>query len=165
MFTELRGTSSLDSLGPTLVTFCVMGKADKKRKHIGRFDPLARPTDGPASMDEDQPPKDEKPLSAHQQRHLERKRLQAEVINLKKQKLKVSKSDKLAWKKEKKGLTKNLRAVQAEAAALRSAPLASAADATPLSSSQHAVPGFKGFDLPMPVHANAASGTSWFHKS
>jgi hypothetical protein len=69
MFTELRGTSSLDSLGPTLVTFCsfAMGKADKKRKHIGRFDPLARPTDGPASMDEDQPPKDEKPLSAHHQ--------------------------------------------------------------------------------------------------
>jgi hypothetical protein len=93
------------------------------------------------------------------------RRWQAEVINLKKQKLKVSKSDKLAWKKEKKGLTKNLRAVQAEAAALRSAPLASAADATPLCSSQHALPGFKGFDLPMPVHANAASGTSWFHNS
>ena len=124
-----------------------MGKAAKKQKKK-RFDPLARPSNAPAPMDEDGPgSSDSKPLSAHQQRHLERKRLQAEVKSIKKQKLKVSKADKLAWKKEKKQLTKSLRAVQAEAVALKNGHI----EALPVAEQ---TAGFLGFDLPTPVPAH-----------
>ena len=100
------------------------GKALKKKKRAAaRFDPLARPSD--MSVDSEAAPV--KQLSAHQQRHLERKKLQAEKVELQNLKRKVrvekscylqgsacidlsqfllvaqvSKADKLAWKKETK---------------------------------------------------------------
>ena len=84
-----------------------MGKAKKaKNKAALRFDPLARPADGPHAA---QTSKEEKPLSAHQQRHMERKRLQAEATVLKNQKRKVSKADKIAWKRESKLISKTLQ--------------------------------------------------------
>ena len=100
-----------------------MGKASKKRRSAARYDPLARPSDMRVDGEDVEPAKQ---LSAHQQRHLERKRLQAEKVELKNQKRKVilrkikcwlekapnqlhildvaqvSKADKLTWKKETK---------------------------------------------------------------
>ena len=100
----------------------------------------------------------QKPLSAHQQRHLERKRLQAEASALKKQKLKVSKTDKLAWKRDKKAVHKNLQAVQAAAEELRKAPLPLPQRAGADAGAE--APVFQGFDLPMP--AGGPAETSMF---
>ena len=135
-----------------------MGKAAKKKGKAARFNPLARPANGPTPMDDDLPPAQEKPLSAHQQRHLERKRLQAEAQSLKKQKLKVSKSDKLAWKREKKSIQKSLKAVQAEAAALRATPLAAATAEPEDATGVGPLPGFAGFNLPAPPTTSAPKG-------
>ena len=105
-----------------------MGKAAKaKRKH--RFDPLARGKAAADSMDvEGGDTGPSKPLSAHQQRHFERKRLQAEAQALKQQRRKVSKGDKLEAKRQKKELTKSLNAVKLKAAANRMAQVARGAD-------------------------------------
>ena len=98
-----------------------MGKAAKKRRGAARFDPLARPAStGPSDMDmqvDDGQPR--KKLSAHQARHLERKRLQEEARVLKRQRGKVSKANKITCSAEKKAITKKLKAVRAEAQDLR----------------------------------------------
>lgn len=91
-----------------------MGKATKQKKAKARFDPLARPSSTAMSIDDEAPPK---ALSAHQERHLERKRLQREAEALKKQRGKVSKADKLAHSVGKKSITNNLKAVKAAQAA------------------------------------------------
>jgi|Transcript_35926 flagellar motility protein MotE (MotC chaperone) len=102
-----------------------MGKAVRKRRAKNvRFNPMAcastaqdRTLEGSQS--------ESKPLSAHQARHLERKRLQAEVTELKRQRGKVSKGvAKHQHKAEKKALSKSLRAVKAQAVALKMDKLA-----------------------------------------
>jgi hypothetical protein len=132
-----------------------MGKAGKK-KHAKRFDPLARPEATKMEDDEAEaaPPKQ---LSAHQQRHFERKRLQAEAEALKNQKRKVSKADKLIWKKESKNIGKTLKANKAALQqAARHGPglLQQAAESSSAggSSSSNAPepPAFGGFNLPAP---------------
>ena len=81
-----------------------MGKAKKAKKNK-RFNPLAR-GDAMAVDDADgEPPKQ---LSAHQQRHLERKTLKAEVEALKNQRRKVSKANMFQCKKEKKVLSASI---------------------------------------------------------
>ena len=135
-----------------------MGKA-KKKKQNSRFDPLARP---PAAMQVDDSAHDEEPpkqLSAHQQRHLERKRLQSEVKSLKKKRSKVSKADKLAWAGEKKALTKSLKTIKAEASALRLAPLG--LPAARLAPAPPAV-AFQGFDLPTPASSHPVTASKAF---
>ena len=122
-----------------------MGKASKKKKHL-RFDPLARPSSMHVDGEADEAP-DVKPLSAHQQRHLERKRLQAEAASLKRQRGKVSKADKLVWKAEKKAITKQLHASKAQATALK---MGKAAPVVTPAQPAVDVP-FAGFDLPKPT--------------
>uniref|UniRef100_A0A7S2IC63 Uncharacterized protein n=1 Tax=Haptolina brevifila TaxID=156173 RepID=A0A7S2IC63_9EUKA len=122
-----------------------MGKVGRQKKgKASRFDPLSRPVVTAMAIDDvDEAPK--KQLSAHQARHLERKRLQKEAQVLKLQRGKVSKADKLAHRGEKKSLTKSLNAIKAEAALLRNAPLPPAATTTAAEPST-----FQGFSLPMP---------------
>jgi hypothetical protein len=127
-----------------------MGKSKKRRNHAARFDPLARPTSAMA-VDEDAEPREVKKLSAHQQRHMERKRLQAEAALLKQQKRKVSQADKIACKQERREIGKSLKASRA---ALRDAAshgfqasVASKAADEPAPAPPAA---FTGFDLPVP---------------
>ena len=123
-----------------------MGKANKKKRSHGlRFNPMERAD----SMQTESSRKPEQPqLSSHQQRHLERKRLQAEAQDLKRQRGKVSKAmGKFQHKAEKKALTKSLHAVKAAAAALRSEPLAAAAPAA----------ASFAFDLPVPASTASSS--------
>lgn len=120
-----------------------MGKAKKKNRNAHRFDPLARPAPMQVDGDEAEAPK---APSAHQQRHLERKRLQAEQQSLKQQRRKVSKANLLTHKKETKALSKSLRTLKDEAAALRERVPAAVAS-KPLTAD--ALSGF-AFDLPMP---------------
>ena len=100
-----------------------MGKAGKK-KNAKRFDPLARP-DASKMEDDETEEAAPKQLSAHQLRHFERKRLQAEAESLRNMKRKVSKADKLAWKRESKSIGKTLKANKAalQQAALHGAGL------------------------------------------
>ena len=92
-----------------------MGKASKKKKHgARRFDPMAKPiAENAMSVDDDEaqqrPAREQKPLSAHQQRHMERKRLQQEALELKAQKRKVSKGDINKHKKDKRAIGKDLK--------------------------------------------------------
>ncbi len=110
-----------------------MGKAAKKKsRRAGRFDPLSRPQSSAMQVEgEEDAPK----LSAHQQRHLERKRNQAEQAALKQQRRKLSKADKLAHRKESKAISKALKGVKAEAAALRARLPAPAAASAPVADS------------------------------
>jgi len=128
-----------------------MGKAKKNKKKMARFDPLARPAASSADMD-DAVEVPEKKLSAHQQRHLERKRLQAEAQALKQQKRKVSKADKLAWQREKKELSRALKTSrQALRDASSSRPVAASSDAPVEEALADDAPApFAGFDLPAP---------------
>ena len=129
-----------------------MGKAGKK-KHAKRFDPLARP-DVVRMEDDDAEAGPAKQLSAHQQRHFERKRLQAEAEALKNQKRKVSKADKLIWKKESKSISKTLKANKAALQqAARHGPgllqqAASSSSSGVSSTSAPEPPAFAGFNLP-----------------
>ena len=91
-----------------------MGKVGKHKKSH-RFNPLARGQASSGTQAEEAP----KVLNAHQQRHLERKRLQAEAQALKQQKGKVSKANKFEHKAQKKALAKSIHALKAEAAALK----------------------------------------------
>lgn len=142
------------------LSFCShdMGKSKKRRNHAARFDPLARPTSAMA-VDEDAEPREVKKLSAHQQRHMERKRLQAEAALLKQQKRKVSQADKIACKQERREIGKSLKASRA---ALRDAAshgfqasVASKAADEPAPAPPAA---FTGFDLPVPQ--NSSPGTA-----
>lgn len=129
-----------------------MGKAGKK-KHAKRFDPLARP-DAMKMDDDDAEAAPPKQLSAHQQRHFERKRLQAEAEALKNQKRKVSKADKLTWKKESKSISKTLKANKAALQqAARHGPgllqqAVSSSSGGVSSTSAQEPPAFAGFNLP-----------------
>jgi len=138
---------------PTHRSLCpAMGKAGKKKKNAARrFDPLARSVSMQVDSELDPAAAAPKALSAHQQRHLERKRLQAEARSLKDQRKKVSKADSLNHKREKKSITKSLRSVKEEAARLRARlPTAAAADeASPAPLAADALANFS-FDLPMP---------------
>ena len=141
-----------------------MGK-DKKKKKAMRFDPLARPAVASGSnvrSGEDDEIAEPKQLSAHQQRHLERKRLQAEALALRQAKGKVSKADKLAWQREQRELGKTLQkskaALRAASARFGEAMAVAEADAQPAAQVQ---PAFAGFNLPVPAGA-AGSSASWF---
>lgn len=134
-----------------------MGKAAKKKKHASRFDPLARPA--AMAVDDDAMEAPPKALSAHQQRHLERKRLQAEALSLKRQCGKVSKADPLAHKREKKALKKSLKATKLESTALRAAKESASAGAAAAAPPDESSSSFTGFDLPMPAQT---SGGGWF---
>merc|ERR1712227_1128002 len=123
-----------------------MGKAKKSHKNVLRFDPLAR---GPAKSgftnDVDEEPR--KNLSAHQQRHLERKRLQAEAEALKQQRRKISKSDKVAYQREKKALSQEMKSSKK---ALQEASSRRFTDAPPSVSPEASPSPFTGFNLPAP---------------
>lgn len=127
-----------------------MGKSNKKKHGARRFDPLARPSDAMMQDDDEAAPVEpEKPLSAHQQRHLERKRLQAEKIALKNQKAKVSKSDKLVWKEETKNIAKTLKANR-EALRKAGTHTSGISDRSASPQPASAPAAFTGFDLPAP---------------
>ena len=118
-----------------------MGKAKKQKKKQHRFNPIER-SDTKVEGKKPEP----KPLSAHQARHLERKRLQAEAKELKRQRGKVSKAQaKFQLKAEKKALTMSLHDVKAKAAALKSEPLAKSQAAAV------STPSTFTFNLPTPV--------------
>ncbi|KAL1510437.1 hypothetical protein AB1Y20_006744 [Prymnesium parvum] len=127
-----------------------MGKAEKKKKKK-RFSPMER--GDKMNVDSSQPAP--KPLSAHQARHLERKRLQAEASELKRQRGKVSKAlSKFQYKAEKKALSKNLNVVKAAAASLRSTSFMSPAEgAEPESSSP--------FSFNLPICSDTHATGSW----
>ena len=128
-----------------------MGKAAKKRRQH-RFDPLARPANRDDEMHDDADEPQPK-LSAHQAKHFERKRLQQEARDLKRQRGKVSKANKLAHSIEKKALSKSLQAVRAElrgGGLLSMAPAAAEDPAAGDNPPAAEVPPFAGFDLPMP---------------
>ena len=136
------------------------GKSAKKKRGQARFNPLARPSD--MAVDDDATAEAPKKLSAHQERHLERKRLQAEKASLKSQKKKVSKADKIAWKSETKMISAQLQLNRAQlkmaerssssfqrhraAEAASSAAAAAAEDAGATSGPAL----FGGFNLPAP---------------
>ena len=76
---------------------------------------------------------------------------------LKNQRSKVSKANPLAWKNEKKAITKSLKAVKVSAAALRHGPLVAPASAsTDQEQLPEGAPAFSGFDLPMPASQSVA---------
>ena len=114
-----------------------MPKQKKKKPMAHRFDPLSRPENG---MEVDRAPV--KKLSAHQLRHLERKRLQAESTALKNSRRKVSKTNKLDHKKQKKALSAGIKVIKQQTAELKGNPLATNRKAGP--SEEFA------FALPMP---------------
>ena len=120
-----------------------MGKAKKKRQNH-RFNPLARPSGGTSDSGAEVQPK---ALSAHQQRHLERKRLQAEKQQLKQQRRKLSKADRLQHRSESKAIAKSIKSVKQAAAALQ-ARLPPPAEQQPEAPSAEAGKGFR-FDLPV----------------
>lgn len=125
-----------------------MGKTKRGKLSGHRFNPLARPEKaGPSSMsvDDDAGASGAKPLSAHQQRHLERKRLQAEVASLRHQGRKISKADKVGHKSAKKAIRQQLKTAKAEAEALRNRISASVPPPAP-----SVAPAAFSFDLPMP---------------
>ena len=129
-----------------------MGKS-KKNRTAARFDPLARPA-ASSSMDADDHDEDmgeKKELSAHRARHMERKRLQAEAADLRSQKGKISKADKIAHKREQKLLSMQLKVTNAalRGVARSGGLLEAAADATP---EEPVAPApFAGFNLPVPA--------------
>ena len=136
-----------------------MGKAAKKKKRgSNRFDPLSRPSAQEMQTDE---PAAAKPLSAHQQRHLERKRLQAETLALKAQRGKVSKASKLTCKKERRELTSKLKAAKQQLRLVKAGSLPPPA-ATQSEDDLVAAPpaAFQGFSLPQPEGSTTAG--SWF---
>ena len=144
---HLAPTSPRTVAPSSLIISTTMGKAKKAKKPATRFDPMARPATAAASADDDIPMDEPKQLSAHQQRHLERKRLQAEKIELKQKKNKVSKADKNAWKEEKKQLSlqqKQNRAALKGASSRLGLPAAPPAEPEPPPQ-----PAFAGFDLPV----------------
>lgn len=89
-----------------------MPKSQKARKQA-RFNPLAaarRAAEGQEEPGTSAAAAEEAPkLSAHQLRHIERKRLQAETAALRSSKLKVSKADKVQHKRDKKALARELK--------------------------------------------------------
>ena len=94
-----------------------MGKL-KKAKRSNRFDPLARGSSIAMEVEESRSSAPKR-LNAHQQRHAERKRLQAEAAALKSARRKVSKADKHEMKKQKKALSRSINAIKEEKAALK----------------------------------------------
>ena len=97
-----------------------MGKAKRAKKSRHRFDPLARKH----AMDVDGAEEDEaaaKPLSAHQQRHRERKALQASKQALRSAARKVSKANPLEHKRQKKEIRREMRALKHKQAAAAAA--------------------------------------------
>tara|TARA_B110001452_G_scaffold27374_1_gene21469 strand:+ start:2745 stop:3167 length:423 start_codon:yes stop_codon:yes gene_type:complete len=136
-----------------------MGKA-KKTKQNKRFNPLAR---GNAMAVDDADAEPPKQLSAHQQRHLERKTLKAEAEALKNQRRKVSKANKFQCKKEKKALSasireKVLRANDKSSILQRPAPAPEPAAAAPT------LPTNFMFSLPTPAGAGAKSMQTDAHR-
>uniref|UniRef100_A0A7S4B2G7 Uncharacterized protein n=1 Tax=Chrysotila carterae TaxID=13221 RepID=A0A7S4B2G7_CHRCT len=111
------------------------GKIRKSRKASARFDPMARTPAAPGADQEIEAPRQ---LSAHQQRHLERKRLQAEAEALKNKRRKVSKANKLEHKKQKKAISRELKTLkqvskQAASNSKSACGTADAANASPAS--------------------------------
>ena len=141
-----------------------MGKAKKNKKAKARFDPLARPAPSAMDAEGDDEEAAAPKLSAHQARHLERKRLQAERLTLKQQKRKVSKADKLAWQSEQRSLSKTLKTNKA---ALRLASSHSGVVEAAVPEEVKEAPSFTGFDLPAPrggadaVGGAGAGASSW----
>ena len=125
-----------------------MGKAAKKKSKKHRFDPIGRRPDAMDTEGASAP----KPLSAHQARHLERKRLQAEMKGVKNASRKVSKANsKHAQKAQKKELRQNLKALKAQAAGLRNEKRGEHGGAAAASDEEEeqAAPLFQ-FNLPVP---------------
>ncbi|KAL3892950.1 MAG: hypothetical protein SGPRY_014623 [Prymnesium sp.] len=90
-----------------------MGKAARKKRNV-RFNPMERAEAAGVEA------RESKGVSAHQARHAERKRLQAQAAELKRQRVKLSKGMNVVQRKaEKKALGKSLHAVKAQAAALK----------------------------------------------
>jgi len=114
-----------------------MPKAAKKSKLSARYNPVAR-GDGSSSMETDgaKPAGAAPRLNAHQERHVERKRLQADVAALRSATGKVSKGNKIQHKKDKKALQRELKQTKKAAKELGKRPKAatggpdSAEDAT-----------------------------------
>jgi hypothetical protein len=128
----------------------------KKGKHALRFDPLARPAVAPRGVGEDED-EDEAPvkkLSAHQQRHLERKRAQAETEALRNQKRKVSKASKLEHQRETKAISAQLKAskhaLHAASLHVRSADAPPAPAAEAKAAAEDAPAPLFAFNLPTP---------------
>ena len=127
-----------------------------------RFDPLSKPAASAMSIDDEE--KEEKPMSAHQLRHMERKRLHKEAMELKQMKRGVSKADKISMKKERREIGKSLKVNRAglRAASQHVMPAAShgAAAAPSNEVNRNAAPdgaAFK-FDLPVPARQSNEAG-------
>ena len=92
-----------------------MGKGKKARKSH-RFNPIGRPGD---NMDVDGATESPKQVNAHQARHIERKRLQAEMKGVRSASRKVSKGNKNTMKAQKKELRQSMQTLKAKASSLR----------------------------------------------
>lgn len=97
-----------------------MGKAQKKAR-AARSLPYARP-DGAMETDDAPPPvnKAGKPLSAHMQKVVDRKRLQAQIKEIALQRRKIKGGNKKEVKKAKKELSKQIHSSQRERQSLQS---------------------------------------------